>query len=457
MRRHFIIAHSQNGTMEYSETRPLEIDEGNSVIFSSNRYTFYSDGKDLTSTQKKTSSDDKIVIGYTQEGLPFQIVVAIDSYQSILSEPSEKGHCDSVRSESYRFIDDFVITQMNDYAHRLAQSRNADSTTRDFIKDLYKIRANQFYGFQDVQLRLSVALCYEKEGVTHCAGFGIGDTGIVIKRQTGSIEQLVFNTAVINPDGERRDDAFDNWTARNNVPVAIDRNTIFHTVVERDDEIVGYTSLLETMEITTARSTSPKIRTSHPSETVQRKSLDTTTLTYRSTEGLASRLNSAIGVQHRALCEAAVQKRLTTSFGDDCTIGSVKVPSPRLQKKLAEKEINAIKGAAQNYINWARPIGDNGNRWARLFNPRIKKGEKHVYHGREGIERAQQILNLIRNDESTYRDIIELTRTAYKASGSRHHSLSRYLYDAIFEVGQDSCVDGEQTDREFAALKRRGI
>ena len=81
---------------------------------------------------------------------------------------------------------------------------------------------------------------YEKEGQQFCAGFGIGDTGLVLRKaESKELIQLVYS--VYQKDGAT--DAFDNAAAKEGIDTIIARNSVFIIPVQAGDELVGYTSL----------------------------------------------------------------------------------------------------------------------------------------------------------------------------------------------------------------------
>jgi hypothetical protein len=102
------------------------------------------------------------------------------------------------------------------------------------------------------------------------------------------------------------------------------------------------------------------------------------------------------------------------------------------------KEIRAIEKKVTAYADWYDGmVEDNGNRWARFFNPAVKN--KHIHHGSAGRARAKSILDAIGEDRN-HNHVMTLVRGARQQSGYHKHSLRRYLYDAA-HPGQDETVN----------------
>lgn len=198
-----------NGT-EPGETKVFQkkqLDEEHSAIWAGSTYIQRDDKGNRVERSKP--SDDKMVLGYTYDGLPFMIVV--------------DGMFGCERNPVFDFIDKSVTPFIDNYAQNLAVSDNPAEVTKSFIEAL---RANR-PGDQSIDFTLSIAVTYERNGKLQCSGFGIGDTAIALKRSTGKVEQLVYNNQVNNFK-----DAFDDATSRYSADELIQK-TSFETILHQ--------------------------------------------------------------------------------------------------------------------------------------------------------------------------------------------------------------------------------
>lgn len=180
------------------------------------------------------SRTDKIVLGYTYDGLPFLITVvgtnrngdALDSYIE---------HC--------------ITPCIHDYSESLsALEGNVHQITDAFIKksvDNWRwVNPQLLY---ETAFKISIAVVYERNNKLFCSGFGIGDTGIaLLPKGRSKIMQLVTRNFV---DG--RTDAFDSATLNDenySLDLLILRNSKFTQEIQPGDELISYTRLQDSLQ-----------------------------------------------------------------------------------------------------------------------------------------------------------------------------------------------------------------
>ena len=86
----------------------------------------YEQGRDI---RYPKSNDDKLVIGYTHQGLPFQMVVSgVDGGET---------------QQVFKFIDLFVTPLMTVYAEKLSVTDNTEQTLKELIHKIYQLRQDK--------------------------------------------------------------------------------------------------------------------------------------------------------------------------------------------------------------------------------------------------------------------------------------------------------------------------
>jgi hypothetical protein len=421
------------------------IDEGNSRVWAGSTYDAFNEKGDNVPSPK--NSDDKVVIGYTSQGLPFQIVV--DGYY---------GADDNVRAALFSFINNKITPLISEYALQL-HHEDPSEVTKKIIKEIYALLNGQ------PEFTMSIAVTYENSaGELHCAGFGIGDTGIVLQRPNRDIQQLVANTVIQSRKKEKgaenwdagTKDGFDAYTNGSKIDRdrIIQRNSIFDVKVEAGDKLVGYTSLPKGMEAPLGEATVVP----HPHErcakdTTQRVihyGLDTKSVKYDTKQPLFQQVKSNIdtfkeAASKNAQREAKEHKR-SIRTGDDCALASVTIPTPELRNKLKlVSRIERLHTGVTEYLAWSEK---NAKGW-RL---------SHFYHGETGRIRARELLASINraratSSEDACKDALDQAYRAYGESGVSKHSLSRYMYDALHEAGQPTV--GNLSDTDFSTPKKQ--
>lgn len=288
-----------NGTPpgEVTITERNKLDSNHSSIWAESTFLKFNESGDNVAQPKHT--DDKVVLGYTYDGLPFQIVV--------------DGMFGSDRNATFEFIDESVAPLMDQYSRDLSDvTKNPDDVTTDFIQTLRGLRPHS------AEFTMSIAMIYERSGKLQCSGFGIGDTAIALRRGSGKIEQLVTHNKVNNFK-----DAFDDFTTSLSINELLTRNTIFTTSVAANDELVGYTWIQEDLqktqdkyEVTDKRSNKiPVEKIGLEISTIQ----DGTLYDYLLTENLR--------IQERRIAKKE-------NGGDDTTLGQIIIPTPELRNTL---------------------------------------------------------------------------------------------------------------------------
>jgi hypothetical protein len=288
---------------------PSTIDNGNSEIFASSLFVHINErGKDVA---KPKDTDDKIVIGYTKDGMVFQIVV--DGFFG----------CD--RPAVFTFIDNYVIPLMDGYCSNISEHSNASEVTNSLIHTIYSLRSEHAGA---AEFTMSLSMTYNKDNELFCAGFGIGDTGIVIKRVDGTIEQLVSHTEV---DGFK--DAFDGYSSKN-INEVIQRNSIFNTKVIPGDELVGYTYVPPSFEIVAKEF---ETETVHKGQIYKKrvKSLNLDPQNFNNQKSsLFSQLLTVVKAKQEQLVEQVKKTGQLQRFGDDFTVGRLVIPDKLLMSQL---------------------------------------------------------------------------------------------------------------------------
>ncbi|MFA5959068.1 MAG: deAMPylase SidD family protein [Tatlockia sp.] len=296
-----------NGTP--TTTKRKKLDNGQSAISAGSTYLKFENGSNIA---KPKPSDDKMVLGYTYDGLPFQIVV-----------DGMFGTDDKQRNTIFQFIDENVTSLMDQYARDLSDvTKNQDEITKALIQTVRVNRPDA------AEFTMSIAVTYERDGQLYCSGFGVGDTAIALLRHgTKEVEQLVTHNKVNNFK-----DAFDRFTAPLRIEELVERNTLFTTSITANDELVGYTWLQEDLQemkgfYTVIHNKSQEIP-------VQKIKLKIATIQ----EGT---LYDYLLAEDKTIQARRIKNK--QSGGDDMTLGQIIVPTPQFRsvlKTLFELEAN---------------------------------------------------------------------------------------------------------------------
>lgn len=213
---------------------------------------------------------------------------------------------------------------MIDYSCALTTAHDANEVTKALIKRIYALHTQHGHS---AEFTMSLTMTYTQQDELYCAGFGIGDTCLVLKRDNGELEQLTYHCEV-----EGFKDAFDDYS-KNNLELVISRNKVFHVKVQPNDEIVGYTYLpceLETM--VAQRSTDNINPTIADTQLVKYFSLNTQLI--NKDMSLFTQLLTLAEEKHQQLITDAKQRGEAYRSGDDFTVSRMVIPSPILIHKI---------------------------------------------------------------------------------------------------------------------------
>ncbi|HSW92995.1 MAG TPA: deAMPylase SidD family protein [Gammaproteobacteria bacterium] len=314
---------------------PTALDAENSIVSSNNLFRRYGDGKQIIFKNEKVS-DDKIVIGYSR-GLPFLIVADGMLFR-----------CN--RDSVFSFIDQAVTPLMNEYAEKLSKTKDdieAQAVIKNLIQAIYIARAMDKNS--GIDLTMSLAISFERNGKLYCAGFGIGDTGILRKKADGSIDHLVYTSHFNESDK----DAFNDETAKMLTEKGIDnliaRNSMFITEIEEGDEIVGYTFLTDSLLKEVSHDVSGNEEKSNLGNPIYKSQLNNDVLPGINPDQL---LYNVLKSTNEKLFNQDFEKKAKNSigdldrlkrpnqynYGDDCSFGTFRIPSPKLRKQLAQAQ-----------------------------------------------------------------------------------------------------------------------
>ena len=294
------------------------LDNGNSSVQGHSLFVHLNaEGKDIAHVK---NTDDKIVIGYTNEGAAFELLV--------------DGFYGGEREHIFAFIDDYVVPLLARYSSNLSIEEDSKKVTSSLIHTIYSLRARHS---PSAEFTMSLGVTYNKKSDLFYAGFGIGDTGMLIKRTNGEIEQLVSHTEV---DGFK--DAFDSYS-QTNVDMIIERNSFFNIKVNPGDEIVGYTYVQPELEKLASEFQSEGKR---GTQLVRKLHVDTSTCF--KADSLFDQLLIAITEKQKQLTTQAKTLKKEQRFGDDFAIGRLVIPDEKLVKQL---RIYAFSLAFQNSLS----------------------------------------------------------------------------------------------------------
>lgn len=419
-----------------------ELDGNNSQIWAGSTFhQFTNESGAIKEITRSKDTDDKIVIGYIK-GLPF--FIAVDSFYGGESQLT------------FQFIDEHVVPLMAQYVENLSQgNQEPDAIIKRMIKDIHQQR---FLNAKDAEFTMSLMVTFKKDNELYSVGFGVGDTGIVIRRKNGDVEQLVYNVRVYESDDDKNytKDAFDNYCA--NAQVLISRASIFNIRVNPGDVFFAYTSLPGGMEKSSSDfievdNMKAKITTK---QRIQRFAFDASTLT---TEGMPEnssffeKIKNAIILFEGREVENAKSIASGSSdvrIGDDCAIGSVIIPSAKLQHTLelatSETLFSDIRMIVYQYMAWMNanaPVTTLIQRMS-LFLPL-----------ENDVQRATTLLKCV-NQGGLYShlEILKITLEVYNKSGAEPYSLGRYLHPLLFDSAQVIDVGSES---EFLAKKQEAL
>ncbi len=277
-----IIAQQLDGVLrqEEVETPQSELITTQSKIFGMVAHTKFKKGERFYSTK---DSDDKIVIGYTSDGLPFQIVV-----NGMVEEND--------RANLFKFIDEHVTPLMDEYAIKLAASEHYNDVMAE-LKAAMEASCRLQYPEGEVDYTLSCGITYEKNKQLFTAGFGSRYTSLNIRHQNGELK-------VLNHFGDNN----------------------FNYQVNPGDELLGYTFIfaetIDHLEVLSQQSVNPDAPILAFYDAVKDDNIN----------------------KFQAYCHRAEEPgTIAASFGGNCMIGAVVIPSPEFRLILQNHAFEAEK------------------------------------------------------------------------------------------------------------------
>jgi hypothetical protein len=305
--------------------------------------------------------DDYAATGYTSLGLPFHINV--DGF-----------HTTDNPDEIAQFTRDEIIPLMDVYAERLSTESDPKYIIKHLIRDIEKARKNKITKNQNLksilQFTLSLGIGYQKGDQLRYAGFGIGDTGLVLKHQN-QIHSLTYRNVPKNANHAGHKDGFDEWLQKDWKNI-IFRNDLFDTPVEPGDESFGYTSVLWGTGIESDPQETKIVQKFGLNQNLSFKSKDgllptvfaknrenyKTLLTKSSEESEESKAivqkldteyintKDSLGEKHKSTQNLRTQlnnlPNLKIIHGDDCTMSSIRFPAKEKQQQIQNEMVTEI-------------------------------------------------------------------------------------------------------------------
>lgn len=304
----YLIIENQNGVNhgEVYESTINSLDKENSKALLSSLFVHVDEkGRDIAHPK---NSDDKIILGYTLQGSNFLIII--------------DGFYGSDREVNFNFVDNHVLPLMEKYCLDLGKTNDPDSVTRALIKTIYVLEAQHA---KLAQFTMSIAMNYHHEGTLRCAGFGIGDTAILIK-QKQAYKQLVFHTEV-----DEFKDAFDGYSQAN-IDRVIQRNSVFNLEIEPGDELVAYTYVQPSLERLSAEFPTDNLNPKWPAQAIKQLGFDFSLLPQQ--DNLFSELKLLVEDTQIKVVNEAVKSRKSQRLGDDFSLAGIIVPELILENKI---------------------------------------------------------------------------------------------------------------------------
>tara|TARA_R110000868_G_scaffold77983_5_gene222957 strand:+ start:287 stop:1690 length:1404 start_codon:yes stop_codon:yes gene_type:complete len=265
-------------------------DEAGSKLFGASLYAKFNNGDKARHNER---TDDKMVLGYHCDGLPFQLVV-----NGMLSSDSEV---------LFRFIDNYITPIIDSYAERLSTAEIPADSIKLLIHEINNLTAEQS---PDLQFSMSVAITYQKNNEIRCAGFGVGDCGLMLRKaQSNEVLQLTFPKKT-----KENEQSYDFFGDNENIDDVINRNHCFDEAVVPGDEVFGYTHLQDEMK----------------------KEVGSRDKQLRGNRSLYDWIVARNIEIYDSNCKRATEYAYNWEFGSDCMMGAITIPTVALCKKLKE-------------------------------------------------------------------------------------------------------------------------
>lgn len=176
-----MITRQMDGVAESSISKtPKDTSPSRERIYGTNYTSIYSNG---LKQNKAEQTNDKIVIGYTAEGLPFQLVMSANQLQN-----------DKERTAAFNFIDLCVLPLIDDCAIDLSEKHDPRLVIEQLMNDIDELKEKS--SVRDLLFSMSLAVTYskyDKEIRAHelrCAGFSLGQTGLMLHQHNGVVVGL---------------------------------------------------------------------------------------------------------------------------------------------------------------------------------------------------------------------------------------------------------------------------
>lgn len=289
--------------------------------------------------------------------------------------------------EGRKFIEECILPRIDQYAMNIAMCEEGreNLVTQLLLAEIARTEQAKAINY------MNFVCVSESQNNILLSGFGFGKGGVLVNGANQNSYQP------LKQDKNRM---------QNDISA---RCTLFCREVERLDEIVNYAEL--------------------PNALI-------TNDLYQPTDGQANNehtLYRKLSTDTQTIVELEGNKHNTA-------IAQIIIPTQEEQIKNQELIIPHIKEATEKYIVWMQK-NTQGIRGIQRFS--------HFFHGHSGLQRAQNILNLINNNASS-EEIFKATQKAFEASGSRQHSYSRYLLDTI---SLTKTFENNVSDSEFAQQK----
>jgi hypothetical protein len=427
---------STSSTSLLQQKTSPHVESASRVWVGSTRYCFQIFGNKAKSAEISKKSDDKVITGYTDQGLPFGIMVNGNAITN-----------DDKRRLFFNFVDVHILPLITDYVENLSRGETLPSViTTGLISTISKLR-ERLEIKAEFTLALYAVYRNRANNKLFLSGFSIGNSSVFIRKPNGSIIQVAYNTRICEWGSDDKYgicDGFYDYGVTNRLTDILHRNDIFDVVVEPHDHIFLYdylpASLLmlkdagdETRSINNGKRIVYKygvnasfIKRSHTRDVFFSNFLDAVRESgSKETENAKSQISSPF-------C-------LSVEGGDDYIITVLEVPAGKEQLRMR------LQIAVQDYLLHRKTTVEVSTT-TRLWTS---------HHGKNGEVRAHELIEKIIDPYISYDDLINLAKIAFIDSGTGMHSLSRYLYPILFETG--TVIRDDLPPPAFARLKNDRI
>lgn len=354
-----MITRQMDGVAESSISKtPKDTGPSKDRIYGTNYTSIYKDGVKLN---KADQTNDKIVIGYTCEGLPFQLVVSAHDL-----------HSDKERAAVFRFIDVCVLPLIDDCAIDLSEKHSPRLVIDQLMDDIAELKNKSAVKHLAVSMSLAVTYSkYDKELRAHelrCAGFSLGQTGLMLHQQNGVVLGL----------GTQAD-------------------PVFTIPVDAGCDLVGHTQLMQGVKFAN---------------------------TYLSREiDLFDRIKSDNKINFERLTKEGQGTIKEMNFGGPCMLGSIRIPNVEFQDQIISEIYDLEKQRFMDSmpVDAGSPIPHAGQRVLNAVN-KLEPKETNLPR----LTRALTISNRAMQDP-TERNLLRLQHHAAKvdtASTKLHRGLT---------------------------------